>query len=98
MAADLCAFLYFIAALPVKYVQAPVTDNISVVKFEWSMREDKNQRLIRVARTVLEAKVMRCEETNKNLCYGFIKFAASSAAIKAMQEMNGKLLCGRPLR
>lgn len=47
---------------------------------------------------ILEAKIMRCEETNKNLCYGFVKFSNSSSAIAAMKELNGKLLCGRPMR
>jgi RNA recognition motif-containing protein len=48
--------------------------------------------------TILDTKIMRCEETKKNLCYGFVKFNSTPIAAKAMQEMNGKLLCGRPLR
>ena len=48
--------------------------------------------------SIVDVKVMRCEETHKNLCYGFVKFSATNVAIKAMQEMNGKLLHGRPLR
>jgi RNA recognition motif-containing protein len=48
--------------------------------------------------TVVEVKIMRCEETNKNLCYGFVKFANAASSIQAMQEMNGRLLSGRPLR
>ncbi len=48
--------------------------------------------------TIVDAKVMRCEETHKNLSYGFVKFAESAAAIAAMEELNGKLLYGRPMR
>jgi RNA recognition motif-containing protein len=48
--------------------------------------------------TILETKVMKCDETNKHLCYGFVKFASTNSAMAAMSEMNGKLLCGRPLR
>lgn len=47
---------------------------------------------------ILEIKIMRSEETSRNLSYGFIKFVSSSSAKKAMSEMNGVLLCGRPLR
>lgn len=47
---------------------------------------------------IVEIKIMRSEETSRNLSYGFIKFVSSSSAKKAMSEMNGVLLCGRPLR
>lgn len=48
--------------------------------------------------TVLDVKVMRCEETQKNLSYGFVKFADAQSAAAAMAALNGKLLCGRPMR
>jgi RNA recognition motif-containing protein len=47
---------------------------------------------------VLDVKVMRCDETHKNLCYGFVKYADHHVASKAMEDLNGKLLCGRPMR
>lgn len=47
---------------------------------------------------ILDAKIMRCEETHKNLSYGFVKFDEPAAAVTAMEELNGKLLCGRPMR
>ena len=48
--------------------------------------------------TVVDVKVMRCEETQKNLSYGFVKFADAESAAAAMEALNGKLLCGRPMR
>jgi RNA recognition motif-containing protein len=48
--------------------------------------------------SIVDAKVMRCEETHKNLSYGFVKFSESAAAVAAMEDLNGKLLCGRPMR
>eukprot|EP01032_Pedospumella_encystans_P025922 gene25922-29282_t len=45
-----------------------------------------------------EVKIIRCEETKKNLSYGFVKFVDTEAAVKANEELNGTLLCGRPLR
>eukprot|EP01039_Chlorochromonas_danica_P007216 gene7216-7982_t len=47
---------------------------------------------------VLEIKIMRSEETYRNLSYGFIKFAHPAAAKKAMNGLNGVLFCGRNLR
>jgi RNA recognition motif-containing protein len=46
----------------------------------------------------LEVKIIRCEETKKNLSYGFVKFATSEAAMNAIEALNGTMLCGRPMR
>jgi RNA recognition motif-containing protein len=46
----------------------------------------------------LEVKIIRCEETKKNLSYGFVKFATSEAATNAIEALNGTMLCGRPMR
>lgn len=45
-----------------------------------------------------EIKIIRCEETKKNLSYGFVKYSDSEAAVKAIEELNGTMLCGRPMR
>ncbi len=47
---------------------------------------------------IQEIKIMRSEETSRNLSYGFIKFSSAMAAKRAMTELNGVILCGRPLR
>lgn len=47
---------------------------------------------------ILEIKIMRSEETNRNLSYGFIKFSNSNSAKKAMENLNGYLLSGRNLK
>jgi len=47
---------------------------------------------------IQEIKIMRSEETSRNLSYGFIKFSSALAAKRAMTELNGVILCGRPLR
>lgn len=47
---------------------------------------------------IVDVKVMRCDETHKNLCYGFVKFAATEDAQQALENLNGTLLCGRPMR
>lgn len=47
---------------------------------------------------IVEVKVMRCDETHKNLCYGFVKFSNQEDAQRAMDSLNSSLLCGRPMR
>jgi cold-inducible RNA-binding protein len=47
---------------------------------------------------LLEVKIIRCEETKKNLSYGFIKFASNEGALRALDCRSGCPLCGRPLR
>lgn len=45
-----------------------------------------------------EVKIIRCEETNKNLSYGFVKYSKHESAVLALKELNGVLLVGRPMR
>ena len=47
---------------------------------------------------ILSISIKCDEETNKNLSYGFIKFATEASAMEAMISLNGQILCGRPLR
>lgn len=47
---------------------------------------------------LIDVKIMRCDETHKNLCYGFVKYVNQENASKAMDALNGNLLCGRPMR
>lgn len=47
---------------------------------------------------VAEIKIMKSEETNRNLSYGFVRFINADNAKEAMTALDGKLLCGRPLR
>eukprot|EP01039_Chlorochromonas_danica_P006770 gene6770-7480_t len=47
---------------------------------------------------ILEIKIMKSEDSYRNLSYGFIKFADSLSAQKAMNGLNGVLFCGRNLR
>jgi RNA recognition motif-containing protein len=47
---------------------------------------------------IQEIKIMKSEETSRNLSYGFLKFTNTMSAKRAMNELNGFILCGRPLR
>eukprot|EP01038_Epipyxis_sp_PR26KG_P014233 gene14233-19098_t len=45
-----------------------------------------------------ELKIKRSKHTNASLCYGFVTFQTSDAAVTAMKELSGSVLCGRLLR
>lgn len=47
---------------------------------------------------ITEIKIMRSEETHRNLSYGFIKFANPACAKRALNGLDGVLFCGRHLR
>lgn len=47
---------------------------------------------------IAEIKIMRSEETYRNLSYGFVKFSTFESAQQAMNALDGVLLCGRPMR
>lgn len=47
---------------------------------------------------ISEVKIIRSEETKRNLFYGFIKFKVSDSAKLAREDMNGRLICGRAVK
>ena len=47
---------------------------------------------------VVEARLMTERETGRSRGFGFVEMATPEAAAKAIEEMNGALLDGRPLR
>ena len=48
--------------------------------------------------TIQEIRVKRSKETSKTLSYGFLEFSSASAAVNAMNSMDGVVVKGRPLR
>lgn len=47
---------------------------------------------------IVDIRLKKDEKTSKMLSYGFVEYSTPNAAIAAMQEMNGKILCGRKIR
>ena len=47
---------------------------------------------------ILEIRMAKSEDRSKHLSYGFIKFSNIASAQLATLEMDGKILCGRPLK
>lgn len=47
---------------------------------------------------IVNIRIQRSKETSRALSYGFIEYSCETAAVSAMNEMNGYVLKGRPLR
>lgn len=45
-----------------------------------------------------DVRIKRNKTTKRNLSYGFVEYLAMDSAVTAMNEMNGKVFCGRALR
>lgn len=45
-----------------------------------------------------DVRIKRNKATKRNLSYGFVEYTTLDSAISAMNEMNGKVFCGRALR
>lgn len=47
---------------------------------------------------IVEIRMAKSEDENKHLSYGFVKFSNVASAQLAMHDLNGVILCGRPLK
>jgi RNA recognition motif-containing protein len=47
---------------------------------------------------IIYTTIMKCSNTNKSLCYGFLKFASWQDAVRAKDDLNGQVICGRAIR
>jgi RNA recognition motif-containing protein len=48
--------------------------------------------------SILEIRMAKSEDQSKHLSYGFVKFANVASAQIAMHDLDGYILCGRPLK
>lgn len=73
--------------------------NVFVKNFDEEIKEDEQLRdMFKDFGTILSAKVARDDsEAGKGKGFGFVAFETAEAAEKAVQEMNGKEINGRPL-
>lgn len=45
-----------------------------------------------------DVRIKRNKTTKRNLSYGFVEYLSMDHAVNAMNDMNGKVFCGRALR
>ena len=47
---------------------------------------------------IVEITIKSDPRTGKQLSYGFVRYSTPNAAKNALTALNGRMMCGRPLR
>ena len=63
----------------------------------WTATDDDLAQFFAAAGTVVSAKVIVDRETNRSKGFGFVEMSSDDEAKKAVEELNGKDLAGRPI-
>lgn len=60
--------------------------------------EEDLQKEFSIFGTILDIRIIRNKSTKKNLSYGFLEYDNLESATSAMEQMNGKIICGRAVK
>lgn len=63
----------------------------------WATNDDSLKSFFESAGTVVSANVIVDRETNRSKGFGFVEMSSDEEAKKAIEELNGKELDGRPI-
>jgi RNA recognition motif-containing protein len=63
----------------------------------WATTDDSLKDFFAQAGTVVSASVIMDRETNRSKGFGFVEMSSDEEAKKAVEELNGKELDGRPI-
>jgi RNA recognition motif-containing protein len=63
----------------------------------WGTTDDSLKSFFEQAGTVVSANVIVDRETNRSKGFGFVEMSSDEEAKKAIDELNGKELDGRPI-
>lgn len=72
--------------------------NIYVGNLPYRMNDDELRGLFAPYGEVASAKVIMDKMTDRSKGFGFVEMPNNAAAVKAVNEINGKDIGGRPLR
>ncbi len=72
--------------------------NIFVSNFGFSVRDEDLKEYFSEYGEVTSAKVIMDRETNRSKGFGFVEMTDDAAANKAITELNGAMIDGRPIR
>lgn len=70
---------------------------VYVGNLPWRTTEDDLARLLQPFGPVLDARVIQDPVTGRSRGYGFVELSSSEHAARAVSELNGMMLDGRPL-
>ena len=68
-----------------------------VGNIKWSVNDDQLKVIFTEAGTVVSANVIMDRETGRSRGFGFVEMSTEDEAQKAIQNLNGKPIDGRPL-
>src|SRR5882762_2457416 len=63
----------------------------------WATNDDSLKDFFAAVGTVVSASVIMDRETNRSKGFGFVEMSSDEEAKKAVEELNGKDLDGRPI-
>ncbi len=69
-----------------------------VGNLSWKVSEQSMRQFFETVGAVLSAKVVTDQLTGKSKGFGFVEYESPEAAARAVAELNGKELEGRPIR
>ena len=68
-----------------------------VGSLSWGVNDDMLKDFFAAAGTVVSANVIVDRDTNRSKGFGFVEMSSDDEAKKAIDELNGKELDGRPI-
>ncbi len=71
--------------------------NLFVGSLAYSVTDDQLRDFFAAAGTVTSAKVITDRDSGRSRGYGFVEMGSDDEAKKAIEELNGKELEGRPI-
>ena len=63
----------------------------------WATDDDSLKQFFETVGTVVSANVIKDRESGRSRGFGFVEMASDDEAKKAVEELNGKDLDGRPI-
>lgn len=73
------------------------TNKLFVGSLAWAVDDNKLKEFFEQAGSVQSAKVIVDRDTNRSKGFGFVEMGSPEEAAKAIEELNGKDLEGRPV-
>merc|ERR1719330_1442853 len=71
--------------------------NLYVKNLDETISDDINRDEFAAMGTITSARVMRDLKTNRSKGFGFVCYSTPEEATRAVNEMNGKIIAGKPI-
>lgn len=74
-----------------------MANKLFVGSLAWATNDDSLKSFFEAAGTVVSATVIKDRETGRSKGFGFVEMSTDDEAQKAIKDLNGKDLDGRPI-